>query len=361
MKKGFTLVELLTVLLVLAAIGLITIPIVNKSINQGKEGALQETISNIEHAALTYSIEHQLDMDVNYNALTLDELKNKGYLENEDIINPVTNEIMTGCVLYKWENNQYNFKYSDDCKEAISYNAGDLLEIEVGNNEKHNFYVLKDNGSTLTLIMDRNLGDNVALLTQEDIQSYIEDNNIDTSSFTEDEIFELYNDIGPVTASNYLNSLTTNWKNIKEKRLPTLTEIFEQTIWYQGLTKTEKDNLETTYLNKIMSIVTDNEELFMCESNAECRLGFTNAGYGDLLLPTWLDINLYTSGDDYEGYWINGFMSTQLSNAFFVYYFGLVNGGDMSSNIAVRPVITINKSYVIDKLEAPVYVDEINN
>ena len=373
MKKGFTLIELLAVLILLAVIGLITLPIINNSINNSRERALEETIKNIEHAALTYSVENYLGMDTNYKSLTLEELKTKGYLENKDIINPVTKEEMTGCILYKWESNQYNFKYSDECEVSITYEAGDLLKIQVGTNETRNFYVLKDNGDTLTVIMDRNLGDDIAWASDADGETYVTNNNIDTTTITTPE--QQYNfmmTMGPITANKQLNSLTSNWSNVTEKRLPSLIDIFEHTEWYKGLTDEQKTNFEEEYTTYIDNTVMANESLqtamSSCETNECYRTAFKTAGYEDILVPTWLDINLYTSGDNTQdtngyykyAYWTSDVFSANPVNAWFVVIGGFVDRVDVVSsvNAGVRPVITINESDIIEKLGSPVYVDD---
>ncbi len=115
-KKGFTLVELLAIIVILAVIALIATPIVKDSIANSKEQALKETINSIERAAYNYGYQNDIGYDTNYKKLTLDELISKGFLKG-DIINPVTNEKMNGCVLYRWNdtNNQYEFKYEIEC------------------------------------------------------------------------------------------------------------------------------------------------------------------------------------------------------------------------------------------------------
>ena len=77
---------------------------------------LKENISSIEKAAYNYAYQNNIGYDTEYKKLTLDELISKGFLK-EDIINPVTNEKMNGCVLYKWNetNNQYEFNYNEIC------------------------------------------------------------------------------------------------------------------------------------------------------------------------------------------------------------------------------------------------------
>ena len=116
LNKAFTLVELLAVVVILAVIALIATPIVKKSIDNSKNQVLKENISSIEKAAYNYAYQNNIGYDTNYKKLTLDELISKGFLK-KDIINPVTNEKMNGCVLYKWNetNNQYEFNYNEIC------------------------------------------------------------------------------------------------------------------------------------------------------------------------------------------------------------------------------------------------------
>ena len=116
MKKAFTLVELLGVIIILGVLALITFPIIDKSIKNSKEKALERAIDNIEEAAYNYSITNDIGYESFYKKLSLEELKKAGFLEKETI-NPVTNENMTGCVLYKWDESkkQYEFKYDEEC------------------------------------------------------------------------------------------------------------------------------------------------------------------------------------------------------------------------------------------------------
>ena len=116
MKKAFTLVELLGVIIILGVLALITFPIIDKSIKNSKEKALERAIDNIEEAAYNYSITNDIGYETFYKKLSLEELKKAGFLEKETI-NPVTNENMNGCIIYKWDESkkQYEFKYDEPC------------------------------------------------------------------------------------------------------------------------------------------------------------------------------------------------------------------------------------------------------
>ena len=133
MKKGFTLIELLAVIIILAIIALITFPIVDNSIKNSKQAALERTIESILTAARTYSVNNNLGYSTEENTIALEELKNSGLLET-NITNPVTNEEMLGCVIYKWDegNNQYIFRYDEECKVGVGLNLISTLLEQVG-------------------------------------------------------------------------------------------------------------------------------------------------------------------------------------------------------------------------------------
>ena len=113
---GFTLVELLAVIVILGVLALITFPIIDGTIKNSKEKALASTIKSIEDAAYNYSVKNDIGYQLYYKKITLDELSKAGLLDKE-IIDPITNNKMTGCVLYKWDEvyKQYEFKYDEEC------------------------------------------------------------------------------------------------------------------------------------------------------------------------------------------------------------------------------------------------------
>ena len=116
MKKAFTLIELLGVLIVLAVIALITFPIIDNSIKNSREQALERTIDSIEEAAYQYSIQNDLGYPTDKQPLYITDMQTQGFLDKE-IINPVNNESLSGCVWYYWDTayNQYSFEYDMEC------------------------------------------------------------------------------------------------------------------------------------------------------------------------------------------------------------------------------------------------------
>ena len=145
--NAFTLVELLGVIIILSVIALITYPIIDKTIKNSKEESLKQTIKNIEDAAYNYSVENDIGYSKYYNKIELKELKEKGYLTNSIIKNPVTNEELQGCVIYRWvdEIKQYEFTYDEECYVPIPDVTITFVDVNNAINEKgwanRDFYI----------------------------------------------------------------------------------------------------------------------------------------------------------------------------------------------------------------------------
>ena len=129
-KKAFTLIELLGVLIILAIIALITIPIIDKSLESSRQAAYDRAVDNIVNAARNYSVSNDLGYSTTRLPLFVSELQDEGFLAL-DIKSPIDESEMNGCVWYYWDEDhkQYIFEYDNVCTiEApsidITYNAG---------------------------------------------------------------------------------------------------------------------------------------------------------------------------------------------------------------------------------------------
>jgi type IV pilus assembly protein PilA len=94
-NKGFTLVELLAVIIILGVIGIIAIPAVNKAIRNAKQQLYEVQINNIEMGAKSWAAENVFNLPENDGeliTLTLGQLKVAGHVQF-DIKNPVTNKL----------------------------------------------------------------------------------------------------------------------------------------------------------------------------------------------------------------------------------------------------------------------------
>ena len=93
-KNGFTLVELLGVMVILSLISVITVPAVTKSLNKYKTKLCNSQIDEIISAAKTWGNENILLLPENEGEtyeISLQQLAEYGYID-EKVNNPVTNE-----------------------------------------------------------------------------------------------------------------------------------------------------------------------------------------------------------------------------------------------------------------------------
>lgn len=125
-RKGFTLVELLAVLVVLAVISMIAFPIVNDIIDSSESEAYEQQIKTFEKAAKNWIIDNgsllveiENDEMVNISCyVTVDRLKFEGYLEDVENIDPTDDSSMdlyvVGVEYDEYTNQYYNTVYFNE-------------------------------------------------------------------------------------------------------------------------------------------------------------------------------------------------------------------------------------------------------
>ena len=126
MKKGFTLVELLGVIVILGLIAMIAIPTINTALNSSRQKAYDEQIDTIEKTARTYMSKNSLKLPSQTAGskcyVSVDTLQKVGLLSSDDIKNPKykknsTNdeenfEDFNGYVIITFTNNRYKYEYA---------------------------------------------------------------------------------------------------------------------------------------------------------------------------------------------------------------------------------------------------------
>lgn len=114
MKKGFTLVELLAVLVILGVITLVAVPNVIKTNQQSAEQNYEEFKKTIENAAEVY-METHIDKKPKNNAdtvtVTVSDLKEYGFI-NRNLINPKTANEVNDNDYVKVEKDNGTLKYT---------------------------------------------------------------------------------------------------------------------------------------------------------------------------------------------------------------------------------------------------------
>lgn len=118
MKKGFTLIELMAVIIILGIVGLIVFPTAVSSINNSKKKLYIEQVNQILTASDNWATKNinSLPNEGETKILTVTDLKTAGLLKNESIKNPLdsSKEMSANIIIYyDSEYNQYISVYCD--------------------------------------------------------------------------------------------------------------------------------------------------------------------------------------------------------------------------------------------------------
>lgn len=132
-NKGFTLVELLGVVTILAMLGLIIVPTVNKVLSDNKKKLYDVQIRNIEEGASNFVADHIFSFEIGLNesvGITLGDLKRLGYIDS-DIIDPISRNKFDDSLLIVITNTNNTFTYTicDSCSNDIPLYGDDCAEI----------------------------------------------------------------------------------------------------------------------------------------------------------------------------------------------------------------------------------------
>lgn len=117
-KKGFTLIEVLAVIVILGLLAGILTPTVKKMITNSEESVSEQQIKTVITAAKKYMVEKSdllpEEQDNSTTIISIEELINEGIIDNTDAID----KIKDNCVIVSYSSvyNQYNYTYSSNCE-----------------------------------------------------------------------------------------------------------------------------------------------------------------------------------------------------------------------------------------------------
>jgi len=368
-KKGFTLVELIAVIILLGIIALIAIPTVNELLKEARMSAFEDTAYGLVRAGTLYYQKQELRDEVTSNmTFTFPEATGlevsgkkpssgtmivdidgnvslavsngrycarKGFNDSEITLDTdITNCIITtGPIVnpYITSTHACVTDTSMVCSDAdIKSDDGILVNVKVNDTQNYDFYVVSDTGSELTLIMDRNLGNTVAWYADTADNSY-----------------------GPTTALKHLNSETAGWTNILAIGSYIYDNNLNGTTYPIGYQKLEITNGEGVLINRdgnTNTELTGTSRARLLTHEESRSLGCT-ASSGSC--PSWLYGNLYTSENTSlpYGHWL---LTASIFGSYAAwgvidygsvqYDYGTYNRVTIDDRIGVRPVIKISKS-----------------
>lgn len=119
-KNGFTLIELVAIILILGVIYLIISPIITDVIDESEQKALANQKKELVDITKKYVLDHDelLPEDDSVSIVTIETLRQAQLLREDAIIDPTTNEEMNGCVIISYNDSKSNYfyEYSDECE-----------------------------------------------------------------------------------------------------------------------------------------------------------------------------------------------------------------------------------------------------
>ena len=89
-KNGFTLVEILAVIIIIGLVAVITVPNILNVVQVSKVNACKEQLNYLKKAAQRYVTDLVADGDSVPNSVSISQLYNANYLSKKNIKNPVT-------------------------------------------------------------------------------------------------------------------------------------------------------------------------------------------------------------------------------------------------------------------------------
>lgn len=381
-KKGFTLLELLAIVVILALLAIISGTVFTKAVKESKEELYNKQLESIKLAAEAWGTENLLKLpdDGECKYITLKNLKEYGLLD-KDIKNPKTNEEFSNELKIKitskvtnegilrgiYEINPNNLNgckpvYPPICTlvsdedSSNSITPGDKYQCKVKENMEleyengYNFYVLGINeDKTINLIMDQNIYSDG---TPAGINGVTKSTNTKKYSLVawNNETEQKTNLYGPVTAMQFLYNATKDWINV-----PPINYSYNDKQFQGG------DSGYTSFVSKdgIATITSSTSPVVKTnigtkEKKLRARMPIykleDSKEYGELLFKSiapYLYDNFDTTGSSAPwGYWTLSSSVESSSNAWYLYYYSNVNSIDVTidSSYGVRPVITLDKS-----------------
>lgn len=122
-KKGFTLVELLAVIILLAIIAVISFAVVTDRIKDSRQRLYNVLVHDLEKAGEDYMLDNSNIDKYHLNTLcvSIQQLQEKNYLTKDSIVNPMTKQDMQGYIKIQYDTtvNQYKYTYIDECTDKI--------------------------------------------------------------------------------------------------------------------------------------------------------------------------------------------------------------------------------------------------
>jgi len=317
-KKGFTLVELIGVITLLALIALVVYPAITTVMKNTREKAYNDQIEVLIKAAKQWGVENAdklPDVEGGMYTLSISTLLSDGYLTNDEVVDPRNTETtLTGTIIIRNASNQYNYAYAEETFQTViatwlTQNVT-LKDGDTYSGANPNNYISFNN--ELWRIVKINSDGTVKIIRNEALPERAWDTS-GTGVWDDSSI------------KNYLNEVYYN--TIKQ------VMYLAEEEWCTG---TLGDNICETKSTFKVGLITANEYV-AASANSSCQLSATSTcGTSNYLNMTGTYYTL-TRGSD-----------SSYNQIYRVQNGTLLSGGaDSSSEFLIKPVVNLNASVKI--------------
>ena len=143
-RKGFTLLEVITTVVILGLVALIAVPTVNRIINNSKRNLYKQQEKKLIDAAKEYLVDNSSLLPTSSKPvyIRVQQLQYNNYLDLGPIINPLDNDSMeSGCIKVKLNKGTYVYSYDKTCggNRVTLADASKIYEIDVNITNLFNF------------------------------------------------------------------------------------------------------------------------------------------------------------------------------------------------------------------------------
>ena len=382
-KKGFTLIELLATIVILGLLALIVTPGVAKVIRNSKintaKVSLEGYVREVENAVALYMTDtgaypdsvNDLELD----GKNLDKIKNPNVVFGKGEITKVTAQIDNLYCRYMvgkgTECSETEFVYvPKNVGDPVYFNPnnGELCDAKHVNDEGENkegcmtFYVIKDDGTNVDLILGHNTTNNIAW-NETDSNKEGPDNAIMTQLLNDTKGWKGVN----VRTDKYSYAFNDGEEdqtyeidyNGYRARLITMHEVIQMLGWYETVDddiKADDVALATAYFEALMTVVEDvNKNVLEADYDTDkeyllAQIEYMKTNYSELMLGDFMHVDLLDYIDDdgistVFGYWTSTAVAGSPSEAWHVYRDGyLVYRYFAYTDSGVRPVISLTSN-----------------